>query len=93
MTYYDPNERKKLKEITPIEYGEKEGYYYYFHENGQIAVVGEYHWGERINDWIENYPNGKRKKIITYPKEPFEKDARPFVRKEWDEKGKEIYSK
>ena len=93
VTYYDPNERKKLKEITPIEYGEKEGYYYYFHENGQIAVVGEYHWGERINDWIEKYPNGKRKKIITYPKAPFEKDARPFVRKEWDEKGKEIYSK
>lgn len=93
VTYYDPNERKKLKEITPIEYGEKEGYYYYFHENGQIAVVGEYHWGERINDWIENYPNGKRKKIITYPKEPFEKDVLPFVRKEWDDRGKEIYSK
>ncbi len=93
VTYYDPNERKKLKEITPIEYGEKEGYYYYFHENGQIAVQGEYHWGERVNDWIENYSNGKRKKIITYPKEPFEKDVHPYVRKEWDEKGKEIYSK
>jgi antitoxin component YwqK of YwqJK toxin-antitoxin module len=93
VTYYDPNERKKLKEITPIEYGEKEGFYYFFHENGQIAVQGEYHWGERVNDWIENYSNGKRKKIITYPKEPFDKDARPYVRKEWDEKGKEIYSK
>jgi antitoxin component YwqK of YwqJK toxin-antitoxin module len=93
VTYYDPNERKKLKEITPIEYGEKEGYYYYFHENGQIAVVGEYHWGERVNDWIENYPSGKRKRIIAYPKEPFEKEIHPYVRKEWDEKGKEIYSK
>ncbi len=93
VTYYDPNERKKIKEITPIEYGEKEGYYYLFHENGQIAVVGEYHWGERINDWIENYSTGKRKKTISYPKEPFDKDFKPFVKKEWDEKGKEIYSK
>ena len=93
VTYYDPNERKKIKEITPIEYGEKEGYYYLFHDNGQIAVQGEYHWGERVNDWVENYTNGKRKKIITYPKEPFEKDIRPYVRKEWDEKGKELYSK
>lgn len=93
VTYYDPNERKKIKEITPIEYGEKEGYYYLFHENGQIAVVGEYHWGERINDWVENYATGKRKKTISYPKEPFDKDFKPFVKKEWDEKGKEIYSK
>lgn len=93
VTYYDPNERKKIKEITPIEYGEKEGYYYLFHENGQIAVVGEYHWGERINDWIENYSTGKRKKTISYPKEPFDKDFKSFVKKEWGEKGKEIYSK
>jgi len=93
ITYYDPNERTKIKEIIPIEYGEREGFYFYFHENGQIAVQGEYHWGERINDWIENYPNGKRKKIITYPKEPFDKEEKPYVRKEWDEKGKETYSK
>jgi len=32
-------ERKKLKEIIPIEYGERDGYYYLFHENGQVAVV------------------------------------------------------
>lgn len=93
VTYYDPNERKKLKEITPIEYGEKEGYYYFFHENGQIAVTGEYRWGERVGDWIENYPNGKRKKVIAFSKEPNDKEFKPYVRKEWDDKGKEIYSK
>ncbi len=93
VTYYDPNERKKLKEITPIEYGEKEGYYYFFHENGQIAVQGEYRWGQKVGDWVENYTNGKRKKIITYAKEPYDKDFLPYVRKEWDDKGKEVYSK
>jgi antitoxin component YwqK of YwqJK toxin-antitoxin module len=85
ITYYDPAERKKIKEITPVEYGEKEGYYYLLHENGQVAVRGEYRFNEKVNDWIENYPNGKRKRIITYPKEPFEK--------EMDDRGKEIYSK
>jgi hypothetical protein len=93
VTYYDPNERKHLKEITPIEYGEKDGYYYQLHENGTVAVQGEYQWNEKIGDWIENYPNGKRKRIIAYPKEPFNKELRPYIRKEWDEAGKEIYSK
>ena len=93
VTYYDPNERKKIKEITPIEYGEREGYYYLFHENGQLAVQGEYQWNNKVGDWIENYPNGKRKRIISYPKDPFEKEIKPYVRKEWDDKGKEIYSR
>lgn len=92
ITYYDPVERKKIKEVTPIEYGEKEGYYFYFHENGQIAVQGEYHWGQRINEWQENYPNGKRKKIIAYPKEPYDKELKPYVKREWDQNGKELYS-
>ena len=92
VTYYDPSERKKVKELIPIEYGEREGFYYLFHENGTIAVVGEYKWDQKINEWIENYPNGKRKKIISYPKEPFDKDSKPFVKKEWNDKGQEIFS-
>ena len=92
VTYYDAVEHKKVKEMIPIEIDEREGFYFLFHENGNIAVTGEYKWGEKVGDWIENYPNGKRKKIVSYPKEPFEKEIRPFVRKEWDEKGKEIFS-
>jgi antitoxin component YwqK of YwqJK toxin-antitoxin module len=93
VTYYDPVERKHLKEITPIEYGEKDGYYYLLHENGSVAVQGEYQWNVKVGDWIENYSNGKRKRVIAYSKEPFDKDYRPYIRKEWDETGKEIYSK
>ena len=92
VTYYDAVEHKKVKEMIPIEIDEREGFYFLFHENGTIAVTGEYKWGEKVGDWIENYPNGKRKKIMSYPKEPFEKEIKPFVRKEWDEKGKEIFS-
>lgn len=91
VTYYDPSERKKMKEIVPIEYGEKEGFYYRFFENGQLAVIGEYQWDQKVGDWVEYYPNKKRKKIISYPKDPFDKDSRPYTKSEWNEKGKEIY--
>ena len=91
VSYYDPTERKKMKEIIPIEFGEKEGYYYRFYENGQVAVAGEYKWDQKVGDWTEYYPNNRRKKIITYPKEPFEKEIRPYTKIEWNDKGKEIY--
>jgi antitoxin component YwqK of YwqJK toxin-antitoxin module len=93
VKYYDPAERKKIKEIVPIDYGEREGYYYFYHENGQVAVIGEYQWNQKVNDWIEYYPNGKRKRILSYPKQPFDKEVKPYIKREWDEKGQEIYSK
>ena len=93
VKYYDPDEKKKIKEIVPIDYGEREGYYYYYHENGQVAVIGEYQWSQKVNDWIEYYPNGRRKRIIAYPKAAFEKDAKPYIKREWDPAGLEIYSK
>jgi hypothetical protein len=93
VKYYDPVERKKIKEIIPIDFGEREGYYYFYHENGQVAVRGEYQWDQRVNDWVEYYPNGRRKRILSYPKTAFEKDARPFIKKEWDPQGEEIFSK
>lgn len=91
VSYYDPQERKKMKEITPIEFGEKEGYYYAFYETGTMAVSGEFKWNEKVGDWTEYYQNGKRKKIIAYPKEPFDKELKPYIKAEWNEKGKEIY--
>lgn len=91
VSYYDPMERKKVKEITPIEFGEKEGFYYMFHENGLVAVMGEYKWDKKVGTWVEYYPSGKRKKLITYSKDPFDKEAQPFVKTEWSDKGKEVY--
>ncbi|WP_254153572.1 toxin-antitoxin system YwqK family antitoxin [Chryseosolibacter indicus] len=91
VVYYDPTDRKKMKEIIPIEFGERDGHYYRFYENGQVAVFGEYRWDQKVGDWTEYYPNNRRKKIITYPKEPFNKEVRPFTRAEWNDKGKEVY--
>ena len=92
VTYYDAAERKKVKEMIPVEFDEREGYYTMFHENGIVAVQGEYKWNEKVGDWTESYPNGKRKKIVAYPQDPFDKNKKPYVKREWDVKGKEIYS-
>ena len=91
VSYYDPTERKKTKEIIPIEFGEKEGNYYMFHENGKVAVTGEYQYNQRVGNWVEYYPDGKRKRIIAYPKEAFNKEVIPFIQAEWNDKGREIY--
>lgn len=90
VSYYDL-ERTKMKEITPIEFGEKDGYYFRFFENGQIAIMGEYQWDQKIGDWTEYYPNRRRKKIIAYPEKPFEKSFTPYIKAEWNDKGKQIY--
>lgn len=91
VTYYDPADRTRVKEMIPIEFNEREGYYVMYHENGLVAVQGEYKWGRKVGEWIENYPTGKRKKTISYPVDPFDKELTPFVKKEWDAKGREIY--
>lgn len=92
VSYYD-TKREKMKEIIPIEYGEKEGYYYYFHSNGKVAVKGEYKWDNKVDDWVEYYPNGRRKKIIRYAKDPFDKKHTPYIWKEWNKRGQLVYER
>ncbi len=92
VRYYDRG-HEKMKDIVPIEYGEKEGYFYYFFENGRVGVQGEYHWDLPVGDWIEYYASGRRKKIIRYSKDPFDKTFKPYIWKEWNEKGKLVFEK
>jgi antitoxin component YwqK of YwqJK toxin-antitoxin module len=92
VIYYD-REHDHMREIIPIEYGEREGNYYYFFEDGRVGVAGEYNWDNRVGDWVEYYPSGRRKKIIRYSKDAFDDEFRPFIWKEWNEKGKLVYEK
>jgi len=95
ITYYDREERTKLKEVIPIEYGQKEGYYYYFYDNGVVAVEGEYQQGQKVGLWTEYYNYEKRrlpKKQIKYSDDPFT-DTAPYIIKEWDPQGKTVYEK
>lgn len=93
LAFHD-RERTKLKEVIPIEYGEKEGYYYYFHENGLIAAMGEYKFDAKVGIWNEFYnKRRRRKRQVKYSEDPFDKESRPYILKEWNENGKLIYDR
>ena len=78
VSYYD-TEGKHVKEVVPIEYGEEEGAYYYFHDNGQVAVIGEYQFGEKVGVWKEYYKNrARRKKKFSIKKIHFKKISSPI---------------
>ncbi|MFT6972013.1 MAG: antitoxin component YwqK of YwqJK toxin-antitoxin module [Roseivirga sp.] len=93
ITYYDPDNKTKVKEVIPVQYGKKEGMYYYFYENGQLAVRGFYVFDKKVGVW-EEFHNTNRttlKKEIQFPPDPFQKQFRAFVRKEWDRFANPIY--
>ena len=92
VSYYDV-ERKKVKELIPVDHGDREGNYYKFHDNGTLAVFGTYLFDKRVGEWTEYYPSGKRKKVILYPIDPFDKIEKPYVKREWNGAGREVYSK
>lgn len=96
VTYYN-REQKKIEKLTPVEYDLMEGNFFHFHENGQIAVTGEYHFGEKVGLWTEywNNKNNKiiRKREVQYQENPFTKNFRPYIRAEWDQEGNLIYRK
>ena len=90
VRYYD-KDRTKMKEIIPVQFGVTEGDYFYFHPNGNVAVSGEFSNGKRVGQWIEYYPlRGRRKKIVQYPKDPYSGE-RPYILKEWNNRGKLVY--
>jgi antitoxin component YwqK of YwqJK toxin-antitoxin module len=94
ITYYSET-TKSIEEIIPIQYSLEEGNYFHFYENQQIAVTGEYRYGEKVGLWTEywDYKNTKavRKREIQYQEEPYTKNFRPYIRAEWDKEGNLIY--
>ena len=93
ITYYDPANKTRVREVVPIQYGKKEGPYYQFFNNGKMAVKGVYQFDKRIGIWEEYYDAARTtiKREIQYPKDAFDKSA-PFIRKEWDSRGNAIYT-
>ena len=93
ITYYDKGERKKVQEVIPVEYGAEEGYYFYFHPGGRVAVEGEYRDGHKVGYWTEYYDYEKRaKKQIKYPDDPYD-ETPPFITKEWSPEGQLVYER
>ena len=92
ISYY-ANKEKSLQEVIPVEYGKKDGYYYYFFEDGRLAVRGEYRYDQKVGTWTEYYPGPKqrRKRVVQYPLTPWDKEQPPYILQEWDKDGKLIY--
>jgi len=95
ITYYNRDERK-IEKLTPIEYDLEEGNFFHFYPDGQVAVAGEYKFGERIGIWTEYWPreNDKtvKKREIQYQNEALNNVFKPYIRGEWDTEGSLIYS-
>ncbi len=91
VKYYD-DKQTKLKEVIPMVYGKKNGIYYYFHENGAVAVRGEYKEDVKVGKWTEYYPfMSRKKKEIQYPNDPYDVSYHPFISKEWDRRNRLVY--
>lgn len=94
VNYYNETS-KSVQEIIPVQYGLEEGNYFYFYDNQQIAVTGEYKYGEKVGLWTEYWDtkNTKaiRKREIQYQEAPYTKNFRPYIRAEWDKEGNLLY--
>jgi len=92
LSYYD-FERTQLKEVIPVHYGERDGDYFAYHANGNLAVVGHYQFDHKVGLWREYYDNQRPKREVKYSLEPFDKNVHPVITKEWDKDGHLIYDR
>lgn len=96
ITYFN-TAAKAIEKLIPMQYGLEEGDFYHFYENQQIAVTGEYRYGQKVGLWTEYWNTNKgqaiRKREIQYQEQPYSKNFRPFIRAEWDKDGKLVYRK
>ena len=91
ITYYD-SAHTKVKEVTPVMFGETTGEFLQFYDEGQLMASGKLDHGKKVGRWVEYYQyRRQRKKEIQYPKTSWDEEFEPFVLREWDEKGKLLY--
>ena len=92
LSYHDAA-RKQLREIIPLHYGEKEGEYWAYHDDGTLAARGVYKHDYKVGIWREFYPNRRVKREIQYPEDPFDFDFQPIILREWSRDGQVIYNR
>lgn len=96
VTYYERNS-KTIEKIIPVQYGLEEGNFFHFYEDTQVAVTGEYQYGEKVGLWTEYWDTGNtkaiRKREIQYQEQAYTKNFRPYIRAEWDKDGNLVYKK
>ncbi|MEX0882540.1 MAG: hypothetical protein WDZ72_03610 [Cyclobacteriaceae bacterium] len=94
VTYYDRGDRT-IEKLIPVEYDLEEGNFFHFYKDGQVAVTGEYNFGEKVGLWTEYWKTegdqNIKKREIQYQNEAFMNNFKPFIRAEWDDEGNLIY--
>ena len=92
LSYYD-FQKTKLREVIPMHYGERNGEYWAFHEDGMLAVRGEYKFNHKVGVWKEYYDGRLIKREVRYSDDPFNFEFTPHIQKEWNRSGKVIFDK
>ncbi len=88
VSFYDEN-KAKIKEVKPKNYGKVTGEYLFFNESGTLAEHGMMDDSVKVGKWVEYYPTGnRRKKETQFGKDCYETSFEPYVTYEYDEKGK-----
>ena len=82
--------KKKIKEIIQVRFGEKQGKYYAFFENGDVAANGQFSFDKPVGTWTEFYKSGKKKREIKHTESAFNLNE-SFITREWNINGKLIY--
>ena len=92
IAYYDSS-HTKIREVTPVQFGKRQGDYFMFYEAGQMMAKGQYENDLPVKAWTEYYQyRRQRKKITQYPGRWYE-DGEAAITSEWDDKGKLIFER
>ncbi|MBC3540582.1 toxin-antitoxin system YwqK family antitoxin [Rufibacter sediminis] len=93
ITYYDAA-KTKIKEVVPYQYGQVQGEYYKFYENGQLEWQGTYDKGRKVGTWINFYDfRGRRQFEFQYAESAFDKPVEPVLVKQYDRHGSLVFEK
>lgn len=92
VTYY--GDTKKIKEVIPYEYGQVQGPYYRFYENGQLEWSGQYEKGRKVGVWINYYDfRNRRRYEYQYPKTAYDAPHEPYLLRAYDRHATPIYER
>ncbi|WP_066506605.1 toxin-antitoxin system YwqK family antitoxin [Rufibacter sp. DG15C] len=93
ISYYDAG-KTKIKEVIPYQYGEVQGQYLKFYENGQLEWRGTYDKGKKVGTWSHFYDyRGRLQHEFQYPESAYDKPAEPILTKHYDAYGVLVYEK
>ncbi|WP_053093847.1 toxin-antitoxin system YwqK family antitoxin [Rufibacter radiotolerans] len=93
ITYYDAA-KTKIKEVIPYQYGQVQGEYYKFYENGQLEWQGSYDKGRKVGTWINFYDfRGRRQFEFQYAESAFDPPIEPVLVKQYDRHGALVFEK